>query len=57
MKLFAKKTTTTTDKVNAQPDALTELTPLEVDSVSGGRMLYCETDTGSSCDWREVWVY
>lgn len=57
MKLFAKNTITTAQEVTVQPTTLVELTSIEVDSVNGGRWLMGETDTGTACDWKEVWVY
>ena len=57
MRLFANKVTATVQETNVEIKTLIELTPIEVDSVNGGRMIFCETDTGQSCDYKEIWVY
>lgn len=57
MRLFANKVPATVQETNVEVKTLIELTPIEVDSVYGGRMIFSVTDTGQSCDYKQIWVY
>ena len=57
MRLFTNKVTATVQETNVEVKTLIELTPIEVDSVYGGRMIFSVTDTGQSCDYKQIWVY
>lgn len=57
MKLFAKKIEAAAQVSNEPQTEVQELSAKEVDTVSGGRMVPGPTDTGTSCDWGDIWVY
>ena len=57
MKLFATKIEAATQASNEPQTEVQELSANEVDTVSGGRMVPGPTDTGTSCDWGDIWVY